>query len=432
MNTTRRIMISVCPFLMVNRHVRKNFLLDHYVRPNGFFYALLTWIAVKMAYSFSSEFPRLSLLCKWDGRWYESIARLGYVATIPPAFQNPEISNVGFFPAYPVLSRGLANLLDIPVVDALPLLSILCAVLVSFSLHSLLVSETRVSRFVRYLILLAYPATFYLFTSYSESLYLAAMLGAVSLLLDEERANRFTSLLLIVVAGFILGTTRLTGFIVPSFLFAGAFLFSRRAKITGPTALHLFAAVAGILSFFIFCAVKFGHWNIYFQQLAIGWYKEFSPVKAVTLLFTLPDGPWTTQGLITNSRTLSWLIITTLFVLLIYASIRAYRTARSSLITRNRGEFLRSILVFGAFTHFLIVVCGDVGPWDHWGNGLRYPLPTVFLLAIAWRDEWTPKFLYSTPTLKRVTLIALAITLAYLFSLQVEYLGRFIRNEWVS
>jgi hypothetical protein len=412
--------------------VRRNPFFTHYVRPNGFFYVLLAWIGTKMAISFSNEFPRLALLCKWDGEWYASIARLGYITTIPPTFQEPEISNVGFFPAYPMLARGLARLIGIPIEDALPLLSIACAILVSFSLHSILKNEKQVSRFVRYLILVAYPATFYLFVSYSESLYLAAMLGGISLLLDEERLKNITPLLMVIVSGFILGATRLTGFVIPSFIFAGAFLFSKRAKITGPTALHLFFSVTGILSFFIFCAVKFGHWNLYFQQLAIGWYKEFSPLKALNLLLTLPEGPWTTQGLITNSRTLSWIVVTSILLLCSYASIRAVITARFSYLTRNRGEFLRCFLVFGAFAHFLIVICGDTGPWDHWGNGLRYSLPTVFLLAVAWRDEWTPKFIRSSAVGRRAALVLLALILGYLFSIQVEYLDRFIRNEWVS
>jgi hypothetical protein len=402
--------------------------------PLGFFLTMLFWIALKMAYSFRDEFPALGLLCKWDCGWYESIARQGYLSPIPPLFQNSEASNVAFFPAYPFISRAIGNLLQIPYTSALPLTSILCAILVSISVARLLREETRLSRFVRYAILVAYPAAFYLFVSYSESLYLAAMLGGTSLLLFDRKPGKL-GFLVLAVAGIILGGTRLTGFVIPSLLLAAeALLFFRNRRDAEPSsAFFLGGAIAGSGAFFAYCAFRFGYWNLYFWQVSLGWYKEFSPLKALQLLFEPKYGPSLNYDCLqTQSRSLSWMVIATLAGVSVYAGIRAVLSARQAYLKNDRGLLLRCALIIGAITHFFIVVCGDVGPWDLWGNGLRYPMPTVFLLTLAWRDEWTPAIIREKRILKWVALGVLAVVLVWLFTHEVGYLGRFIRNEWVS
>ncbi len=395
---------------------------------------MLAWIATKMAYSFRDEFPALGLLCKWDCGWYESIARQGYLSPIPPLFQNSEASNVAFFPAYPFIGRAVGSLLQIPYTSALPLTSILCAILVSISVARLLREETRVSRFVRYAVLVAYPASFYLFVSYSESLYLAAMLGGTSLILFNRKPGKL-GFLLLAASGIVLGGTRLTGFVIPSLLLAAeALLFFRNRRDAKPApAFFLGGAIAGSGAFFAYCAVRFGHWNLYFWQVSLGWYKEFSPIKALDLLFNPKFGPSLNYDLLQyQSRCLSWMLIATMTAISVYAGIRAILSARAAYVKNDRALLLRCALVFAAIIHFFIVVCGDVGPWDIWGNGLRYPMPTAFLLTLAWRDEWTPAFIRRRPPVKWITVAGLAVVLIWLFRLEVGYLGRFIQNEWVS
>jgi hypothetical protein len=439
---------------MVTRHFFRR------IAPFAFFLILAAWIAAKVAYSFPDEFPALHLLCKWDCGWYESIARQGYLSPIPPLFQDSEHSNVAFFPAYPLLGRAVAFIFQIPLVAALPLGSILCAILVSVAIARLLADETRGSRILRYAILVAYPASFYLFVSYSESLYLSAMLGGTAILLAyakksdvlerNTRMKRAAEFLLLALAGVSIGATRLTGFVIPSFLALGALLFAWRnrnpeapregallslfrAPFSRRAALFLGAAGAGSAAFFTFCYFQFGVWNLYFWQVAIGWYKEFSPYKALLLLVHHPFGPSLDYAVLTGeTRHLSWMLITTLFFVSIYACVRAWATGRRAIREADRATVLRCALVFAAFAHFFIVVSGDVGAWDMWGNGLRYPMPTAYLLTLAWRDEWTPAFIRERPIIRRIVLAAITMVLVGLFALQVAYLGRFIRNEWVS
>jgi hypothetical protein len=410
-------------------------------------------MAMKMAISFRSEFPRLTLLCKWDCGWYESIARQGYRSPVPPLFQNSEESNVAFFPAYPTLGRWLGKLLDIPFGAALPLVSILSAFIFSWIFSRFLARETEGSQRIRFVLLLGYPATFYLLVSYSEALYLLGTFGVLYFALDAmasgaagvgPKIGRIALLAAPFAFGVLLGGTRLTGFLMPGFLALGAIVYAwpqlrsgvrryideARMKRTLPGAI---GAVIGILGFFTYCAIRFGQWNMYFQQLRIGWYKEFSPAKALYIAFHPPQGfEPSFVSFLGNTRAMSWLIVNTMIILLTYASVRAVASAVRFYRLRSFGDFIRCVLVWGAAVHFFIVICGDVGPWDYWGNGMRYSMPSVYLLAALWRDEWTPAPIRERLLWRRVA-IACVFAIAILgFAIEVEYIGRFIRNEWVS
>jgi hypothetical protein len=129
---------------------------------------------------------------------------------------------------------------------------------------------------------------------------------------------------------------------------------------------------------------------------------------------------------------MSWLIVDTMIVLLGYACVRAVLSAARFHRERRFGDFVRCILVLGAAVHFFIVICGDVGPWDYWGNGMRYAMPSVYLLAALWRDEWTPAPIRESLLWRRVATVVVFAVAILGFTIEVEYIGRFIRNEWVS
>lgn len=50
--------------------------------------------------------PLVNFLHGWDGYWYLSVARSGYVTSIPPGHGNIAQCNLGFFPLLPLLLRG--------------------------------------------------------------------------------------------------------------------------------------------------------------------------------------------------------------------------------------------------------------------------------------------------------------------------------------
>ncbi len=49
-----------------------------------------------------------TLLDKWDGKWFLLAAHSGYPSVIPPGYGNPAQSTLGFFPAFPLVIRGVA------------------------------------------------------------------------------------------------------------------------------------------------------------------------------------------------------------------------------------------------------------------------------------------------------------------------------------
>jgi len=49
-----------------------------------------------------------TLLDKWDGKWFLLAAHSGYPSTLPTGVGNPAQSTLGFFPAFPLVIRGVA------------------------------------------------------------------------------------------------------------------------------------------------------------------------------------------------------------------------------------------------------------------------------------------------------------------------------------
>jgi hypothetical protein len=172
-------------------------------------YAVRLWVAVAVPVNllivlgrtaWGPEGPLLDrAYIDWDGRWFLTIARDGYV------YVPGQQSNVVFAPAYPLVSRALGR-----VVGSLPLAMVLVAAvlgLVSFVLFAAWLARREAEPRVRLtLVLLAlYPFTMYLTgIPYSEPLYLATALGAF-LALESDRP------LLAGLLGAVTSATRVTG-----------------------------------------------------------------------------------------------------------------------------------------------------------------------------------------------------------------------------
>ncbi len=213
-------------------------------------------------------------LCQWDTVWYHSIVQEGYSA-VPNAFGE---ANVGFFPGYPYLTRQVRALTGLPAGDSLLLTAQLsCWAFWSYLL--LLLSSWGVRRRIALAVVLsvlAYPAAFFLVVGYSESLFLACMLG---FLYWSEREGRIAAGLA-AVHGFGMTATRLVGLPLAIYPLArtllgatpgsGPFLRDRLQRCTVPLLIGL-ATAGGALSFFLFCQVRFGRWNLYMLTQHIGW-----------------------------------------------------------------------------------------------------------------------------------------------------------------
>jgi hypothetical protein len=225
-----------------------------------------------------------SQLVQWDGAWYADIARHGYYSPKPLAPPPGEFDmrikvrvdspfgNVAFFPGYPLLVSGIMHLLKLPVEYALLLVSQLgCWVFWTYLLLFFRRWDTPVGlAALGVLAIVLHPGAFYLVASYSESLYLAALLGF--LYWAEQRRWGVGAAAL---HGFVMTATRLIGLPLIVYPMIRESLGSTRQSMTLRRALVpiFLGGCAGLGSalFFGFCQWRFGQWNLYMKTEEIGW-----------------------------------------------------------------------------------------------------------------------------------------------------------------
>lgn len=400
----------------------------------GLFYVY--WFFLSVIYGI--ENVDLGYLCRWDCGWYQAIVRNGYVSSVPPLSQQPDQSNVAFFPLFPGIAWLLGSLFGLPTEKAVPLVAILFSA-GTFGLLSVLLRDKE-GRFnwQRGALIAAYPATFYLYVGYSESVYCFFLFAGLLALRSRTRMGYVISFF----SGLAMGLTRLTGFVI-----AGAtagigklvWLYSRSGKRKEPFPLRatvwFLGGVIGAGSFFAFAYFKFGAWNLYFQTLDIGWHKETSFSGFFSLFFRAVQKNFLPFWFAKDPLRMSWMINADVMLLYLFA---IYREAgfirnenRQELVhSRTLGErTLRISLLMGGLVHVFITTLGDSGDWHRWTNGMRYTMPAFFLLVILWDHRWNPHWLESRPNLKKGFWIFL---LANWLPYQLYYLWLFSKQEWVS
>jgi hypothetical protein len=153
---------------------------DHPWLTGLLFFAMILFVyATLLTLIYGQGAASLSMGCRWDCGWYKAIIEHGYVSVIPPTPQDEHHSNVAFFPLFPSLGGWVSSLFSISSDVALPLVSLLFA----FGICALL--PNLASR-KRMLLLAAYPATFYFFVAYSESVYCFFLFAGVLMLLKRR------------------------------------------------------------------------------------------------------------------------------------------------------------------------------------------------------------------------------------------------------
>ncbi len=201
-------------------------------------------------------------LCIWDCGWYSSIAADGYHSTIPPVPQNGALANVAFFPGYPYLARILYRGLHIEPRLALLLIADLACFLFWVVFLALLRhwGVGRYASMLSVLAVLAHPASFMLVVGYSESLFLASFLAFIYFSYQNTRKSTFLSS----GFGFLMTATRIVGIpfvvfpIIQNFDMKRAFLIS-------------LLSVMGAGSFFLYCGIQFGKFDLYMATQKVGW-----------------------------------------------------------------------------------------------------------------------------------------------------------------
>jgi hypothetical protein len=412
------------------------------------FFLLLAVFAMTLFFAQGSLAPEA--LCQWDCGWYRAILAQGYVSTIPPIAQSPDQANVAFFPLYPFVARGFSRLFDGSASVALPLLSIVFAFGTFYLGARLLEVYGDPSARKKLVLLAAYPATFFLFVGYSESLYIFFLFLALyaakragdptrDLGGDSKSVSPKAWLLILAFAAFFLGLTRLTGFVIGTgaalVLLAVALLSRTRSFAfefprTGraPFVWAVFSSL-GVATFFAYCQTRFGAWDLYFRTLDIGWHKEFSVPGFFHYFFRAVQKNVLPHWFAKDPIRMSWIVTADTLIALIYAlSLEGSRLWRERR-TIVKGRWLRYGILSAAFVHLLITTMGDSGGYHHWRNGMRYTMPVFFLVVLLWDSSWIPRWLEERPRLRKgLEYAVLALFAPY----QVYYFWLFIQGAWVS
>jgi hypothetical protein len=226
---------------------------------------------------------RYLTLVQHDSFWFGNIIERGYASPVPPSpVKMYEVSNVAFFPGYPLLVTFMKQLFGLNTTVAL----VLTAQLAATGFWAYVLAFLRRWQtpwcvgFLGCAVIAAHPAAFFLVVGYSESLFLMMVLGFLYWMSARSPAAPWLALL----HGFGMSATRIVGLpccvanIVDrvarsirehrweSLRHVPGFVRTNRTQfiITG-------ISMLGGISFFAFCQWEFGHWDFYMQTQLAGW-----------------------------------------------------------------------------------------------------------------------------------------------------------------
>lgn len=222
---------------------------------------------------------RYSSLIQHDSYWFANIVDRGFQTTVPPVDHKVmEISNVAFFPAYPVLAGVLSHGLGLDTEDAL-LITAQAAAWGFWSYFFLFCDRWNLSPSLQIfgaLSVLAHPAAFFLIAGYSESLFLMALLGFIY----WNGSESGTAKLWAALHGMLMSATRIVGIPCALYPVAQSLFKSGWQSILRPRTwlkLHAKPIAVALVSmmgagfFFIYCQLRWGHWDMYMLTQSAGW-----------------------------------------------------------------------------------------------------------------------------------------------------------------
>ncbi len=358
--------------------------------------------------------PSYLHLNQWDSDNYKRIAVHGY--HIPPGKIQPKqiwdgVANAVFFPGYPLISQAVSRVTGVSIDLALLLSSQLACLLFWIYFFSWMEQEGIPPRQALQwgLLVFIYPSAYFMVTGYTESLFLAMMMGFLFWTDRWSRKKSPLSWFLALAHGGFLNFTRIVGTaLAPHPIFEKA--RDWKAWVLGG------GITAGCMGFFAFCKWKFNEWNLYFRLEEIGWGNHRLWLATLNPLTYLPHFFFeeTTQSF-------NRLTVTFCGVAFLIMATRLWRLGK-------RGAPLWGLSLI-AFLLFYIPVTGKAAA--HLDSMARYTLPVLVLLTLCWaRAErlGIPFLVFEGKKKKR-----LAWTLG-LFSMavQVWFAYRFARGHWIA
>lgn len=362
-------------------------------------------------------------LCHWDCAWYSSIVHDGYHSPVPPIAQKPEVSNVAFFPGFPILGRVAHVSFGMKPELALVLIAQICAVLFWATLWMTLRSwqVSYQGSMLVVLGMLSHPAVFFLIAGYSESLFLATLLLFIFSAQESFRLKFGKQSAWGSVSGFMMSATRIVGIPVSIFPLLNGFsktVLNRRPfppKLFLRTVLTSLLASLGALTFLAYCKLKYGRYDLYMETQRIGWgivpdyaailkWKEFAYTFGFDKAATIASG----------------------IAFLAFAAIES----ALFLFKKNRGLTTRLPIYAVAFMIFFITLSGlKVLAFR---SMIRYTLPwhALFLLCLA--HLISRNFKHSPRALNACLIMAVIGAGITIQTLGVPHMVDFLKSAWFA
>ncbi|MGB8646412.1 MAG: hypothetical protein WCF84_14330 [Anaerolineae bacterium] len=202
---------------------------------------------------------------RWDTGWYMNIANQGY---------SVHDLSAAFFPFYPLLIRLVEPLLADNGVAAAVLIASVAALISLVLFYQLAVSELGEQGAERALLyLVTFPTAFFLFAGYTESLFLALMLGAF--LCARRQYWGWAGLV-----GGLSGLVRPQGMLMLLPLGIEFWLQYRRGQVNWKGALNLLPVVIGGFAFWTYLGILSGDW-LAGLQVQVWWRHSTLPWDAL-------------------------------------------------------------------------------------------------------------------------------------------------------
>ncbi|HYJ05063.1 MAG TPA: hypothetical protein VEX43_08015 [Chthoniobacterales bacterium] len=371
---------------------------------------------------------RYDTLIQHDSYWFANIVERGYETTVPPVNRKMmEVSNVAFFPAYPAIAAVLHQVFQLSIYKAL----LLTAQLAAFGFWSyffLFCDRWNVSPVLQFfgaLGILAHPTAFFLVAGYSESLFMMALFGFMYWSNGEGRAAKYLAAL----HGFLMSATRIVGIPCAAYPVVQAIFRNGWRSLTdirswpkryGTSILVMFGAMLGAGSFFFYCLVRWGRWDLYLLTQHSGW----AIIPDYLAIFKPASYRWLVPAL--NNPTEASQMTMTLGGLLLLAVMLCELVP---MVRRRFAWTTRAGFYFCAVVIYFISVSGVASVQME--SMLRYEFCVHALIVLA-----IVHFLHQLPTpplfVRAFGMAAIALLSAAGLSVQGWYVWNFTRGNWVA
>lgn len=370
---------------------------------------------------------RYATLAQHDSFWFANIVNRGYQTIVPPIDHKVmEVSNVAFFPAYPAIAAALRYGLDFDTDTAL-IVAAQAAAWGFWSYFFLLCERWNLSPGLQTfgaLSVLAHPASFFLIAGYSESMFLMGLLG----FMFWSNSNRTGGRVWAGLHGMLMSGTRIVGIpcavypVLHSIFSTGREFFRHPLnwlKTHRATVGLMVVSTFGAGLFFLFCQLRWGHWDMYMLTQTAGWgitpdyLAVFRPSSYHWLIPALNNPTQVSQ----MSMTVGGLLLLVLAAIELIPAVRR----RTDWATRIAIYFCAAVIYFVSVSG---VACVDME------SMLRYEFCVHALIVLAFLHfirQFRPP-----SVLVRALGVVVALASAAGLSVQGWYVWNFTRGNWVA